>query len=144
MVKFYRKSKSKKELLEFHRDCELPVPGYRALLQLYLSHLYRDPLDYVNGLGPVSFEIFPMAPNDNSSSTFEVRAIGRVPLKGNIEAVFLPEKLAFCERYAMFRAQYVGPRIVVCGYPERNREGYRLHDALIRASLKYLQAKFTA
>ncbi len=89
-----RPSDSLEAQIAFVRGHELPVPGYRSVLALFLEHLFDSPWDYVDGTEPRRQGPIAVEGGDWRRWTFEVRFNEELRLDGSLLAVLLPVAVA--------------------------------------------------
>ena len=89
-----RPNDPEREQIDFVRRHELPVPGYRQLLQQYLSAFFADPIDYIQGTDPEPVWPISIAGGDARRWTFEVHFRERLSVNHQLAAVFVPKKIA--------------------------------------------------
>ncbi len=114
-VHYLRPSDPRGAQVAFVRDHELPVPGYRSVLALFLEHLFDSPWDYVDGTGPRLQGPIAVEGGDWRRWTFEVRFTDELRLAGSLSAILVPvavaSQAAVRERLAVWRRAGVVIRI---------------------------------
>ncbi len=93
VFKYLRPSDAEREQIDFVRRHELPVPGYRELLEQYLIAFFADPADYVRGIDPQPVWPITVEGGDARRWTFEVRFRERLSVNHQLLAAFVPRKI---------------------------------------------------
>ena len=87
---FLRPRDSEEEQVNFVRNHELPVPGYRNLLAQYMAHCFDEFGDYFSTTGPNKTWPIDVESGDARRWTFEVRFSLHLSFRNHLQAVFLP------------------------------------------------------